>query len=312
MKLGSIYNKLSEVSPFIEVLLRKLYWNNVEILKKYSSNRNERIYRTEYVDFEEIIDFLKECGIGKGDIVILHSSYGTLKPISLNHKEIILRLLEYLGDEGTLAAPVIRVYKEEEHLSLKEKLAGACESLTCLYDVENTPIWSGLLSKTIMEFPDSVTSRHPLNPLTAIGKHAKNMMSCNIDGEFPSAHGQNSSWKYCADNDAYILYLGVDFGHHITMQQVVSEAYPDYTPINYYYKRKFIIKDGDFEKEIIVKERKRSMTVFLPERCVRKDIINAGIVKMKNIKGIPISVIRAKELISFFRTQRKYYPYYIR
>lgn len=310
MGLGSLYIKLSKSSPFMETCLRKLYWANLEKLAKFSTNKDERKHRSEYVDFEEIVDFIKSCGIGTGSLVIMHSSYGTLKPTSLDHKGIIDRLIKLVGSEGTLAAPVIRSYPEEKVLSKMDSFNGKCADITCTYDLKNTPIWSGLLSKTLMEHEGSVISRHPLNPMTAVGRYANAMMEHNIDGELPSAHGPNSSWKFCADHDAYILYLGVDFGHHITMQQVVTESYPEHQPKNFFYKRKFIIKDGNFEKELWVNERKRNMTVNLPELCVREDVVKSGIMKITDIKGIPVCVCKAKDLINYFTSQRKYYPYY--
>lgn len=310
MGIGSLYTKLAKTSPLIETSLRKIYWANVDRFAKFSINKIERKYRTDFVDFEEIIDFLNLCGIGRGSLVVMHSSYGTLKPISLDHKGIINRLIQFVGIDGTLAAPVIRCYPEEMNLSKKDVFNGKCADLICTYDVKNTPIWSGILSKTIMDYEGSVTSRHPLNPMTAVGKYATPMMEHNIDGILPSAHGPNSSWKFCVDHDAYILYLGVDFGHHITMQQVVNESYVKHQPKDFFYKRKFIIKDGNFMQELWVNERKKNMTVNLPELCVREDVIKSGIMKLTNIKGIPICVCRAKELIDFFTSQRQYYPYY--
>ena len=310
MSLGSLYINLSKYSPFLETCLRKLYWANVERLSKFSTNKDERKHRTEFVDFEEIIEYIKSCGIGEGSLVIMHSSYGTLKPTSLDHVGIIDRLIKLIGPEGTLAAPVIRSYSEEERISILDSFNGKCADITCIYDLKNTPIWSGLLSKTVMNHEESVTSMHPLNPMTAVGKCAKAMMEHNIDGELPSAHGPNSSWKFCADHDAYILYLGVDFGHHITMQQVVTESFLEHQPKDFFYKRKFIIKNGDFERELWVNERKRNMTVNLPELCVREDVVKSGIMKMTDIKGIPVCVCKAKDLIDFFTSQRKYYPYF--
>ena len=308
--IGTVYNRLSELSPFIEVCLRKLYWSNVQLLSKYSVNKNERENRTNFVDFEEVIDCIKSCGIGEGAFLVMHSSYGNLKPTSLDNKGVIERLLQLIGPNGTLAAPVIRTYSEEKRLTAYELFNGGASDLICTYDVKKTPIWSGILSQTLMEHEGSVTSRHPLNPMTAVGRYANEMMKHNIEGLYPSAHGVNSSWKFCADHNAYIIYLGIDFGHHLTMQQVVTESYPEHQPNDFFYKRKFIVKDNDFEKEIEVMERRRNMTVYLPERCVRKDIINSGIMKMENIKGIPICVCSSKQLLDFFMSQRKYYPYY--
>lgn len=309
--IGTLYKKLVLLSPRIEVILRKLYWRHVDSLKKYSTNKTNRVHRTEFVDFEEIVDFLKNCGIGKGDLVIMHSSYGNLKPTSLDNYGIVNRLLDLVGKEGTLAAPVIRRYQEEKSLTYREIMDDGLAKVVCEYDVDKTPITSGVLGITLKEHENSVTSLFPLNPLTAVGKYAKEMMAKNLEGDSPSAHGEDSCWKFCADHNAYVIYLGIDFGHHITMQQVFTEAFPKNTPKDFFIKRKFkIVHDGKTE-DIIVKERRRSFTTVLPEMNVRKDIVQSGIVKMTNIHGIPVSVFKSKDLLEFYGTKRKYYPYLV-
>lgn len=308
--IGRIYNFLAESSPIVEVTLRKIYWRFVSILSKYSTNKTNRIHRTDFVDFEEIVNFLKSCGIGEGDIIVLHSSYGNLKPTSLNNIGIINRLLNLVGEDGTLAAPVIRTYEEESTLTSQEQMKDGCAKLECLYDIDNTPISSGVLPITLKNNPQSVTSEHPINPLTAVGKYAEQMMCHNIEGDAPSGHGPNSCWKFCADHNAYIVYLGVDFGHHLTMQQVVSESYEEHTPKNFFFKRRFVVQRGGEKKIIWIKERRRCMTKYLPERCIRKDVLKSGIFKTTNIKGIPVSVVKSKDFVNYFTSRRKYYPYY--
>lgn len=309
--IGTLYKKLALSSPWVEIWLRKLYWNNVGLLKSFSTNKSNRVHRTEYVDFEEIISFLESCGIGKGDLVVMHSSYGNLKPTSLDNVQIIERLLDLVGEKGTLAAPVIRHYAEERVLTPKELMRDGLSNIKCVYDVDNTPITSGVLGITLMKHKGSYTSQFPLNPLTAVGYHAKNMMQHNMEKDGQSAHGEGSCWKYCADNNAYVIYLGIDFGHHITMQQVFNEAYIENTPPEFFIKRPFtIVADGE-SHDFTVRERRRGFTKVLPELNVRKDIISSGIVNMKKIKDVPVCVFKAKELLDFYATKRKYYPYYI-
>lgn len=303
------YSRVVLNSPFVEVLIRNLYWRNLTCLSAFSPNVSNRICHSEKVDFEDVVDFLKDSGIRKGSIVILHSSFDNLKPTTLNREEVIDRLLELVGEEGTLAAPVIRKFKEEK-VSLTERFKDMNGQTLCEYNVRKTKITSGVLAFTLMNHSGSVTSRFPLNPLTAVGRYAKDMMEHNLDGELPTPHGPTSSWKFCADKDAYIVHLGVDFGHHLTMQHVVAECNQEWDINNFYYERDFMIKDDEFCMQKRVRERRLRWTMFLAEKNTRKDLVESGIVKMTNIKGVPISVIRSSDLIKFYQSQRKYYPYY--
>lgn len=308
--VSSIYNGIVNLSPTSEVLMRMLYWKNVEKLNKFSPNKSNRIERTEPVAFDEVLSFLGECGIGKGSLVVLHSSFDNLKPIDVNREELINRLLAFVGEEGTLAAPVIRRYRECDKLSLTDLLNDKESEIKCAYDVQKSKITSGVLAFTLMHHEGSVTSRHPLNPLTAVGPLAEAMMEHNLDGDAPSPHGPVSCWKYCADHDAYIVHLGVNFGHHMTMQHVVAECNPDWNMNGWYHQRQFTIKDGDFTIEKSVSERRLKWTMYIPEINNRKDMVKAGVAKVTNIKGFPVSVVKAQDLIVYYHSRRKgIYPY---
>ena len=145
--IGALYKKLALLSPWIEVLLRTVYWKYVGLLNRFSTNKSNRVHRTEFVDFEEIVAFLESCGVGKGDLVIVHSSYGNLKPTSLDNHGIIERLLDLVGEDGTLAAPVIRRYEEEKVLTKADLMKDGLRNVHCVYDVDNTPVPSSAMEQ---------------------------------------------------------------------------------------------------------------------------------------------------------------------
>ncbi len=308
--ISSVYNGIINLSPTSEVLMRMLYWKNVERLKQFSPNKSNRIERTDPVSFDDILIFLSKCGVKRGSLVVLHSSFDNLKPIDVGREELINNLLNYICSEGTLAAPVIRRYKETASLTTTDLLNDKVADYCCEYDVQKTKITSGVLAFTLMHHEGSKTSRHPLNPLTAVGPLAEAMMEHNLDGEAPSPHGPNSCWKFCADHDAFIVHLGVYFGHHMTMQHVVTECNPNWDIPNFYLKRKFIIRDGDYSEEKIISERRLKWTMYIPEMNNYKDMLKDGVAMVTNIKGIPVSVVRAQDLISYYQSHRKgLYPY---
>ena len=94
------------------------------------------------------------------------------------------------------------------------------------------------------------------------------------------------------------------------MQHVVAECNPEWDINNFYYEREFRIVDGDFCIQKKVRERRLRWTMFSAEKNTRRDLLKYGVAKMKNIKGIPVSVIKSSDLIHFYQSQRRYYPYY--
>lgn len=316
MKLiGSLYKRIVQISPGIEVALRKLYWNNTSLFAKFSPYRitNNPTSPTP-VNFDEIIQYLKSKGVGKGSLLVVHSSYGALECTGLTPDEIIDQLLALIGPDGTLAMPAMRKYKEPTGAAL---LTTPTDDLVCTYNVKKTMVKTGLLPYTLMHREGSVTSHHPFDTMTALGPLAAAMMEHNLDGEYPVSHGPGSSWKFCMDHDAVVISLGVDLLHYNSIAHVAEESYGDWhwTDKEWYRLRKFILIDEKkVSSEIVVRQRK-------PEWGM---IYNAGLFFEKKFPvtyldqkvfggGLRVDFERAKECIEFIRDcQKKYpgYPYY--
>lgn len=312
MKIVQLYDKVVSLSPRIEFIFRRFYWKYSDCLLNLKPGRNSSSNEVKKVDFDKIISFLKSCGVRSGSLLIVHSSYKSLRPTRLSPNAIIDKLLELIG-EGTVVMPVIRTYQEEkigkEYLNQDEEL----ENILCIYDVKKTPIHTGCISIALMNRIGSLTSRYPLNSVTAFGPLSKLIINDNIDGVEEAPNGEHSSWKHCLDNDAIIVCLGCDATHSLTMIHTNEDAFGDWPVKNWYRKRKFKIIDGEFSKDIIVKERRPIWgCVHYLERNFRKDLIKSGILKVSIIDGVEISVIYSKELMTFLRRRKnKAYPYYI-
>lgn len=314
MEFSSIYHKLVLLSPQIEVMVRRLYWNNVKYLQHIRNASTHAIDIKDYqnVDIAKITDFLQENGICKNDIVVIHSSFDVLKATGLSVEEIINKLYDLVGDLGTLAMPAIREFTEESGTDyLVKYIDNEMKGVTTLYDVYRTPVSSGLLPFILMHYDDAVISKFPLNPMVAIGAHATAMMEHNIDGELLSAHGSNSSWAYCASHDAWNVGIGVDMKDYLTIFHVAQEGV-DWPVKDWFFERDFVIKKGKKEIPLRIRERKHKWTKYFAESNFYQDLSKAGILKSTIIDGIPIYITRSKALLDYIRQQKvPCYPYYI-
>ena len=117
-----MYQKSALISPYVEVELRKLYWKNVKFLRHYRPQR--AFLSKDTVNWNEVISYLKNNGVAKGSLLVVHSSYNSLKSSGYTPFEIISTLQDMLGSEGTLAMPVIRKYKEEPEVESSN--GGSC------------------------------------------------------------------------------------------------------------------------------------------------------------------------------------------
>lgn len=313
--VSKVYNRVALLSPKIEVKLRQLYWKNNSKLGQLNPNKGvaDNSEQVEKVNFEEILSQLKEWGVKEGSLLIVHSSYDNLRKSGLSPKEIIDGLLSLVGETGTLAMPVIRTYKDCP--SHEERLFKGAVPPTCRYQIRRTPVSTGMLPAMMLRYPNAEVSKHPLNPLCAIGSLAKQMMEHNIEGECPSPHGPNSCWKFCFDHNALICSLGTDLRHHNTMGHVAEEAFDrwHWSDDEWFEKRKFIIEVPHEEPfELEVKERKPKWGMLHQAEMNRyHDFLKNGVIKSKSFGSVLVEFEKAKDLINYLQSRNKNgYPYF--
>ncbi len=314
MKLKGFYDLLVSMHPSIEVLSRKLYWNNDYLIKRYNEKKNRVVEPSVKVGLSTIVSALSSLGIREGDILIVHSSYESFQKSCadiIEPNKLIGILAELIGDKGTLAFPTHPSYSREK-ISKDTIRSNDDVKEVLTYDVRKTLAWTGFLPNVFLRMPGVIRSKHPINTLAALGPLASEMMRKNIEGELPLACGPNSSWKFCADRKAKILGLGVDLVHSLTMMHVAEDSNPNWPIREWYRKRTFKIIDGIDEQVLTVAERKPKWTINLAERCFRKDLIKEGILRIASVGELQIEYINdSKELTDYLNSKNSNgYPYY--
>ena len=307
------------LSPHIELIIRGIYRNRVLNIQKngrldkiFSSFRRIMIERKK-VDFSKVINHLVSIGIKEGDIIIVHSAYLQFMGSGISPDHILNELISLIGANGTLVMPVMRTYPESPNDD--EVLFAEIDGIKFEYDVNKSKIWTGILPYKLFKKKGSVTSRFPINTLTAFGPDAKKMFNSELDEELPTPNGLNSAWKYCADKDAWIISLGTDLTHSLTMIHTAEDTNRENWPIKNWYRRKrFIIRDNDFEMEKIVLERHpRWGMLHYAERTLCKDLIKNNLLTSVEIDGVLVESLKSKSLLNFLNEKNKEikgYPYY--
>jgi aminoglycoside 3-N-acetyltransferase len=137
-----------------------------------------------------------------------------------------------------------------------------------------------------------------------------------VEGDKPSGHGPNSSWKFCHDHDAIVIGLGVYLDHYNTMLRVADEAFGDWkwNDEEWFVIKKFNVIDEDDNKFYIeVKDRKPFWGMkHLAENYYVHEVKKMGIIQETLIDGIiPVCFERSTSLIKFLRSKNKNgYPYF--
>lgn len=168
---------------------------------------------------DQLIHALKECGIERGDTLLIHSDLRACGlPEGLKSKEDILSfyytaIKSLIGDEGTIAVPAYFYEYAREGLS---------------FDVDHSPVSTslGAFSQWTASQPLAVRSLNPLQSIAAIGSKA----SLLCGGPSLSGYGPGSPWQKLLDCDAKILFLGapvqsMTFVHFIEQRIGVPHLY---------------------------------------------------------------------------------------
>ena len=308
----SIKQKILSLSPHIELLVRKIYWDNIRFFAGRSSGTKKKKKKpASAVDIDQVLDELARHRIGNGALLVVHSSYSELKKTGLSPQEVISKLRDLIGPTGTLAMPVIRRYPEDP--SVTEILTKDMTSEEPTFDVQSSKVWTGALPKTLLSVPGAVASRHPINSMVAVGPMAREMMANNLVGEKPLPCGINSSWNFCAENNAFVVGLGIDLTHSLTMIHVAEDILDKDWPIDEWYRdRPFKIVDGDFSESVVVRQRHPKWGTYkFAERTLCNDLLRNNILSSGDAAGINVEVLKAGELIEFLASKNKSgYPYF--
>jgi aminoglycoside 3-N-acetyltransferase len=311
MSNKSILQKLMGWSPSLEMLIRRLYRNKLLNLLFLQFNFRKNVITEEHFDFTEVINYLKSIGVKMGDILIVHSAFKPLKPSRLTPDQIIDELLNLVGESGTLVMPVIRKYSYNDND--QENLSENLSELIFDYDVRSTEVFTGIIPMKMMIRSNAVTSRFPLNTITAIGSDAKRMVEKELIEDLPAPNGLNSAWKYCMDRNAWVVSLGTDLTHSLTMIHTVEDVNKNNWPVrNWYRELTFKIIDGEFQMIKTVKERHPKWGMFhFGERKLCRDLLKNGIMTSVDVKGVLIEALRSKTLFDYLvEKNANGYPYY--
>lgn len=178
---------------------------------------------------KQIIQDLRQLGVKKDDIIVVHSSYNGLRgdeQIEGGPEAIVKALKETVAD-GTLIMPSFS-YK---NVDIDNRL----------FDVINTPACIGIIPEIMRLSSDVFRSLHPTHSLTVWGNDAEEFVKHHYKDHSPV--GVNSPLSEAYRRGGKIVMLGSPFQRNTTMHAVEEMVLPEYLfTQNYDYQ--IIQEDG--------------------------------------------------------------------
>ena len=161
----------------------------------------------------DIINALRELGLGAGETVVVHSSLSSFGEVDGGANTVVDALLDVLTENGTLLVPTFNFAPG-------------------IFDYENTPSTVGAITEAVRARPEAIRSKHPTHSITGIGPLAD---AITEDHDKVNAFARGSALFKALQVNAKILLLGVT---HITNSTIhVAE---EVAKVNYLDRQRYV------------------------------------------------------------------------
>jgi aminoglycoside 3-N-acetyltransferase len=151
---------------------------------------------------------LHYLGLERGDVVMVHSSFKSLG--IKDPEEIILALLETLGETGTLLMPALSYLQKPPNI----------------HDTNLTPSCVGFLSEYFRCRPGTQRSIHPTHSVCGVGRLAREWLDDHIQDYTPC--GPHSPFNKLLHHQGKILMIGCGLKPNTTMHAIEEYIQPAY------------------------------------------------------------------------------------
>ena len=192
----------------------------------------------------DILTVLSDIGLNKGQIVMVHTSLGSLGYVCGGAQTIIESLIETVGSEGTIMMPT-QSWKNLDpedgvHWTVSEEYWQIIRDNWPAYDKRITPTNTmGAVAEMFRSWPGAVRSDHPARSVAAWGKYAEYLTS---DHELSNIFGEGSPIGKLYELDGSVLLIGVDYDKNTSIH--LADVRADYPSKHNCIEHSAVMEDG--------------------------------------------------------------------
>lgn len=159
--------------------------------RKKQKNIEKLFYRKKY-NVDDIINVIKMSGIKPGYPIIIHSAFSNFYNYEGTADELIDKILEYIGPEGTLCMPSYPHNKKSPEI---------------IFDIAESPSAAGYLSEVFRKRRNVKRSLNQLHSVCALGKDADYIVSDHINSKI--CFDEHSPYYKISELGGYTINLGM-------------------------------------------------------------------------------------------------------
>lgn len=159
-----------------------------DALIRHKTNLSKYFYHQKY-DTQSLKSIFVDCGIEKGDIVLVHASWRNMYNYLGTPDDVIQLLFDLVGETGTVLMPCYGIDR-------------------LVFDVDNTVSSAGVLSETFRKTQGVIRSKCTHFSVAGKGAEAEDLLSDHFYSEY-GFDTFSPCYKLALRDNAKILFLGL-------------------------------------------------------------------------------------------------------
>lgn len=230
---------------------------NMTVFVRRKKQSIQKLFYHKKYTADDIIDVIKRSGVKAGRPILVHSAFGNFYNYEGTAEELINKLLEFVGPEGTVCMPAYP----------KDKF-----NTNQIFDVKTTKSAAGYLSEVFRNYPHVYRSLNQLHSVCALGHDAEYITAGHELSRI--SFDKYSPFQKIAELGGYTINLGmpkwfVGTAEHICEANLYGKV--KYFTEKFSIEKEFTYLDGDGN---IVKHKMLAASEHGYVRCKNTKIVD--------------------------------------
>jgi aminoglycoside 3-N-acetyltransferase len=203
----------------------------------------------------ELLSALQRAGVCRGDVALVHSSFGEFEAFDGGAPDIVTVLEDALGPEGTLLMPTLSMSGSAIEFAASGRI----------FDPRTTPSQVGLLTEVFRRMPGVARSVHPTHSVAARGRDAEWCLKDHHLADTPC--GRGTPFHRLLERNGKVVLAGVGIGA-MTFFHCAEELLEDRMPFSPFTAERFVLRCRVGGKTI----ETASMRLYAPDVSRRRQL----------------------------------------
>lgn len=260
-------------------------------IKKQKKNINKQIYRKKY-SADDLVGVMCTMGMQQGSVVFIHSAMTEFYNYTGTAEELINKIIEVIGEEGTLMMPAYPPNKAKLYQKAIE------DENAIVFDVLDTPSGAGYLTEVFRKYPGVKRSINLQHSVCVYGKLAEYFTNEHHLSE--TAWDEYSPYYKLGQVNGLIFSLGLEpYLRNVTLIHCTETI----------LRNKYLYFNSFFGKKITytfldVNDKKGEQTLLIPikggvrSKKIIKKYFEPKYYKINKISNLLIEVIDSKYMLN--------------